>query len=274
MGVAERAVAVSRETRGSGEQLSPSVSLLRSRISALVVEHHLHPNAGRPLRALLDVVERDPTAPTTVTDPVRGVEAHVADSLDGLRIPELRAARSLADLGAGAGFPGLVLAAALPDASVRLVESVGKKCEFIRRAATAAGLANATAVHARAEDWPEGVERHDVVTARAVAPLSVLVEYAAPLLALDGRLVAWKGVRDAAEEADGDAAASQTGLEHVDVVAVAPRPGAEHRHLHVFAKVRHTPAKFPRRPGMARKRPIGAAVPSRGASADVDRPAV
>ncbi len=56
------------------------------------------------------------------------------------------------------------------------------------------GSTNVEAVHARAEDWPEGIERHDLVTARAVAPLPVLVEYAAPLLALDGLLVAWKGV--------------------------------------------------------------------------------
>ena len=234
------------------------MSALRHRLTALVAEFALPEAATRQLRALLDVVEHDPTAPTTVTDPVRGVEVHVADSLDGLLVPAVREARSLADLGAGAGFPGLVLAVALPEGQVRLVESVGKKCDFMRRAAAAARLENVEAVHTRAEDWPEGVERHDVVTARAVAPLSVLVEYAAPLLAMDGVLVAWKGARDRAEEADGLAAATATGLEAVDVVGVPPRAGAEHRHLHVYAKVSLTPARYPRRPGMARKRPIAA----------------
>lgn len=235
-----------------------AVSALRHRITSLVDAYGLPEGAGRQLRALLDVLEHDPIAPTTVIDPVRGVESHIADSLDGLRLPAIRDARSIADLGAGAGFPGLVLAVALPAARVRLVDSVSKKCDFMRRAAASAGLTNVEAVHARAEDWPEGVERHDLVTARAVARLSVVVEYAAPLLALDGRLVAWKGHRDADEESDGHAAAGATGLEPVETIAMPSRAGAEHRHLHVYAKVSVTPAKFPRRPGMARKRPISA----------------
>lgn len=235
-----------------------AVSALRHRITSLVDAYGLPEGAGRQLRALLDVLEHDPMAPTTVTDPVRGVESHIADSLDGLRLPAIRVARSIADLGAGAGFPGLVLAVALPAARVRLVDSVSKKCDFMRRAAASAGLTNVEAVHARAEDWPEGVERHDLVTARAVARLGVVVEYAAPLLALDGRFVAWKGHRDADEESDGHAAAAATGLEPVETIAMPSRAGAEHRHLHVYAKVSVTPAKFPRRPGMARKRPISA----------------
>lgn len=234
------------------------MSALRSRLTELVTQYALPEGSGRQLRALLDVLEHDPTAPTTVTDPVRGVEVHIADSLDGLLVPAVRGAARIADLGAGAGFPALVLAVALPEARVWAVDSVGKKCEFMRRAAAAAGLETVTAVHARAEDWPEGIEAHDVVTARAVAPLSVLVEYAAPLLALDGMLVAWKGARDAEEERDAAAAATATGLEGADVVVVPPRPGAEHRHLHCFTKVSLTPAGFPRRPGMARKRPITA----------------
>lgn len=235
-----------------------TVSALRTRISELVGTFALHEGAGRQLRALLDVVERDPTAPTTVTDPAAGVDVHLADALDGLRLPVVRAARFIADLGAGAGFPGLVLAVALPGARVHLVDSAGRKCEFMRRAAAAADLTNVEVVHARAEDWPEGVERHDLVTVRAVALLPVLVEYAAPLLALDGHLVAWKGARDPEEEADGAAAAAATGLEPVGVEPVPPRPGAEHHHLHVYVKTALTPARFPRRPGMASKRPIAA----------------
>lgn len=230
----------------------------RSRITDLGVEFELPEGSGRRLRALLDIVEHDPAAPTAVLDPARGVEAHIADSLDGLRVSAVREAGLVADLGAGAGFPGLVLAVALPRAQVSLVDSAGKKCDFMRRAAAAAQLTNVEVVHARAEEWPEGVERHDLVTARAVAPLSVLVEYAAPLLGLDGTLVAWKGAFDPDEDADGRAAAAATGLEPVETIVVPPRPGAEHRQLHVYTKVSRTPAKFPRRAGMARKRPISA----------------
>lgn len=232
------------------------MSDLQRRLVTLVEEFGLPEGARRPLRSLLSTLEDDPAAPTTVTSPADAVEVHIVDSLDGLRLPAVRTATRIADIGSGAGFPGLVLAIALPTASITMIDSVGKKCAFIDRATAAAGITNARAIHARAEEWPEGSEAHDLVTARAVAPLAVLVEYAAPLLALDGHLVAWKGARDAAEEAQGAAAAAAVGLEPTEIVPVPPRRGAEHHHLHVYAKRSLTPARFPRRPGMARKRPL------------------
>jgi 16S rRNA (guanine527-N7)-methyltransferase len=95
------------------------------------------------------------------------------------------------------------------------------------------------------------------VTARAVAGLPVLVEYAAPLLRLSGMLVAWKGARDPAEEELGRAAADEVGLALADVLRVEPFEGARNRHLHLYRKVAPTPGRFPRRPGMAAKRPLG-----------------
>jgi 16S rRNA (guanine527-N7)-methyltransferase len=235
------------------------VTPVDSRLAELCAAHGLDAALVPRLRVLLDGLAADPTAPTTVVDPTAAVEVHVADSLDGLVLPTVREARAIADIGAGAGFPGLVLALCLPDAQVALVESVGRKCEFMGRLAVSAGVANALPVHARAEAWPAGIDAHDLVTARALAPLTALVEYAAPLLSDGGHLVAWKGARDAGEEADGAAAAAATGMEPVEVRPVAPRPGADQRHLHVFRKVAPTPSRFPRREGMARKRPITAA---------------
>ncbi len=232
------------------------MSLLRTRLGELVAEHGLHEGATRQFRALLDVIEIDRSAPTTVTDPARGVDVHIADALDGMRVPALRDAGRIADLGAGAGIPGLVLAVALPGVSISLVESVGKKVLFMERAAAAAGLQNARPIHVRAEEWVDGQGAMDVVTARALAPLTALVEYAAPLLIVGGALVAWKGARDAGEEADGDAAAAATGMQAAEIVGVPARIGAEHRNLHVYVKVEQTPSRFPRRAGMARKRPI------------------
>jgi 16S rRNA (guanine527-N7)-methyltransferase len=200
----------------------------------------------------------DAAAPTTLRDPAAAVDAHVADALVALELDAVRGAARVADLGSGAGFPGLVLAAALPDAEVALVEANRRKCAFLARAAEAMGLANVAVVAERAESWHDGLGIHDLVTARAVAPLAVLVEYAAPLLDLGGTLVAWKGRRDAAEDADGVAAAAATGLERVEVRPVRPWAGAEHLHLHVFAKVASTPNRYPRRPGMASKRPLRA----------------
>lgn len=229
-----------------------------SRLAELCAVHGLDVDLVPRLRALLAGLAADETAPTTVTDPEAAVEVHIADSLDGLMLPVVRAARVVADIGAGAGFPGLVLALCLPDADIALVESVGRKCEFMGRLAGTADVANARPVHARAEAWPAGVGVHDLVTARALAPLTALVEYAAPLLMEGGHLVAWKGARDDVEEADGAAAAAATGMELAEVRVVTPRPGADQRHLHVFRKVAPTPSRFPRREGMARKRPITA----------------
>lgn len=232
------------------------MSVVARRLTALAERHALPGDAPARLTALLELVAEDETAPTTVREPERAVDVHVADSLSGLEVEALRGARRIADLGAGAGFPGLVLAAALPAAEVVLVESLGRKCAFLGRAIERMGLANAGVVCARAEEWAEGIGTADVVTVRAVAPLNVLGEYAAPLLVGGGRLVAYKGVRDQGEERDAAAAAAHLGLELAEVLAVDPFPGADHRHLYVYLKVRETPSRFPRRPGMARKRPL------------------
>jgi 16S rRNA (guanine527-N7)-methyltransferase len=219
--------------------------------------------AQRQLERLLEALAAEPDPPTTRRDPEAALEAHVADSLSGLEVPELREARRLADLGAGAGFPGLVLAVANPQTQVDLIESAGRKAAVITRLLQAGQIVNARAVTARAEEWGAvppglggGAEAYDSVTARAVASLAVLVEYAAPLLKEGGVLVAWRGARDEAAEAAGAAAAERLRMAVRGVERVVPFEGAEHRHLHVFEKVGPTPDGFPRRPGMARKRPL------------------
>jgi 16S rRNA (guanine527-N7)-methyltransferase len=214
------------------------------------------PEGIEALRAILALQAQDAGASTTVKDPAQAVDRHVADSLVALDLPAVRAARRIADLGSGAGWPGLALAAALPDAHVALVESATRHCRYLERAVAAGGLANAEVVHARAEEWPAGAGAHDVVTARALAALPVLCEYAAPLLADGGVLVAWKGRVEPSEAASGAAAAAVLGLAPVEVRDVHPYPEVERRTLHVFRKIAPTPERFPRRPGMAVKRPL------------------
>ncbi len=189
---------------------------------------------------------------------MQAADRHVADSLSALQLPELAAATSIADIGAGAGWPGFALAAALPAARVFLVESAVRHCRYLERAVDESGLENVAVVHARAEEWAEGIGRNDVVTARALAALPVICEYAAPLLREGGTLVAWKGVVAPEEAADGAAAAAELGLEAVAVHAVTPFPGARDHTLHVFRKTAPTPPRFPRRPGIATKRPLSA----------------
>jgi 16S rRNA (guanine527-N7)-methyltransferase len=138
------------------------------------------------------------------------------------------------------------------------VESAVRHCRYLERAVREARLGNVTVVHTRAEEWPEGLGTHDLVTARAVAALPVLCEYAAPLLAEGGHLVAWKGAVDDAERADGLAAAEQLGLAALEPRHVVPHAGARDHTLHVFRKIAPTPERFPRRPGIATKRPLSA----------------
>jgi 16S rRNA (guanine527-N7)-methyltransferase len=227
------------------------------RLAELAAAWGIDADGRSALATLLELLASDPTAPTTVVEPERAVDVHLADSLVALDLAPVRQARVIADLGAGAGLPGLPLAVALPGAHVALVESVGHKGAFMQRCIDAMGLANAEVVIARAEEWREGIGTCDVVTARALAPLNALLEYAAPLLRDGGVLVAWKGHRDPDEERAGRAAAARLGMEVEEVREVAPFPEAHARHLVVARKIAPTPAGFPRRPGMARKRPLG-----------------
>lgn len=219
------------------------------------------PELRRRLNPVLDLLAADPASLSSIRDPNRAWKVHVEDSLSGLEL--VGAPARLADVGAGAGFPGLVLAAALPATRVDLIESVGRKAEFIERALAAAGLANARALPVRSEEWardpdPEGGrEAYEVVTARAVGRLSTLAELASPLLAPGGRLVAWKGRRDPGEEAELAGAAERLAMAVERVDAVGERAGSRHRHLYLVAKTGPTPAGLPRRPGMAKKRPFG-----------------
>jgi 16S rRNA (guanine527-N7)-methyltransferase len=216
--------------------------------------------ATEALERVLAGLAAEPDPPTTVREPAEALKIHVADSLVGLEVPALRAAVRIADIGAGAGFPGLALAAALPGAQVDLIESSRRKCKVIDRLAVAGGLADrARAVPARAEDWAAGAGRqaYDAVTARALAPLAVICEYAAPLLRDGGVLVAWKGARDPEEESRGAYAASELGFGPAEIFPVTPYPGSRNRHLYVYSKLRETPPTFPRRAGVASRKPLG-----------------
>jgi 16S rRNA (guanine527-N7)-methyltransferase len=230
-----------------------------ARVEALVARYELPARTSAPLLTLLLRLVDDRHAPTSIRDRERALEDHLADSLVALDLPEIRGAGDLVDIGAGAGLPGLPLAIALRDARVTLLEANARKCEFIASAAAECGVANAEVVAGRAEAWPEGIEAFDVVTARALARLDVVAEYAAPLLRVGGALVAWRGRRDPEDEAAGAVAAQRLGLAQIAPIAVTPYPGAQYRHLHVMRKLNPTPPGFPRRPGIARKRPLGGA---------------
>ncbi len=216
----------------------------------------LGPAATAALETVLALLAAEPASLSSVVDE-RAWRVHVEDSLTGLEAPRLRAARRIADVGAGAGFPGLVLAVALPRAQVDLIESVGRKCDFISRAIAAAGIPNATVRNLRSEEWAagEGREAYDAVTAPAVARLSTLAELASPLLEQGGHLIAWKGKRDAEEEAQLARAAASLAMTPLQILDVGDRAGSKHRHLHIVEKTAPTPFSCRAAPAWPRSAP-------------------
>lgn len=214
--------------------------------------------ARAKLETVLTLLAEERASVSSVVDE-RAWQVHAVDSLTGLEVPDLGDAGRIADIGAGAGFPGLVLAVALPGAQVDLIESVGRKCEFMRRAIAAAEIPNAAVLNTRSEELASagGRDAYDVVTARAVGRLSTLAELASPLLKPNGVLVAWKGKRDQDEEQQLANAAESLAMRPEQILDVGNRAGSEHRHLHVIRKIGPSPSNLPRNPGIAKKRPKG-----------------
>lgn len=248
-----------RNPSGRGDERHPMVGSRHFPVSldGLGRRYALGAAAIKQLASLASLLAFDEHAPTTVRGPSAVRDDHLADSLVALELAEVRTAERIADLGAGAGLPGLPLAIALPATHVTLIEGSRRKCDFIESAATALGLENVDVIHGRAETWEAGIGSCDLVTARALAPLDVVEEYAAPLLSLGGTLVVWRGRRDPDAEDAGARAAAILGLQVQDPIPVVPYPRAEHRHLHRLRKAEPTPPRFPRRDGVARKRPLG-----------------
>jgi 16S rRNA (guanine527-N7)-methyltransferase len=215
-------------------------------------------SAEPALEALLELLA-EPRAPIAGSTVERARQVHIADSLSGLEIEPLRAAGRIADLGSGAGLPGLVLAASRPESRFDLLESISRRCDFLLEAIDRMGLANARVICERSEEWArgEGREAYDAVTARSVGRLAALAELASPLLCDGGVLVAWKGARSDQEEAELARAADRLAMEPIEIRSVRPYQASRNRHIHLLRKNGPTPNELPRRPGMAAKRPFG-----------------
>jgi 16S rRNA (guanine527-N7)-methyltransferase len=197
---------------------------------------------------------------TRVVEPEAVARLHLLDALSALPLlDELPRSDRCLDLGSGGGVPGLVLALARPDRRWVLVDSVRKKADVLRGFVASLGIGNVEVVAERAEILgrePAHRERHDVVTARACAALPVLAEYALPLLAIGGTLVAWKGPIANDELDAGRAAAAACGGSAPSVHRPEFAALGDHR-LVIIAKESPTAERYPRRPGEPARRPLG-----------------
>lgn len=196
---------------------------------------------------------------TAITDPDEIEMKHFLDSLTCLLATGTPVAGRVADIGTGAGFPGLPLKIVSPDFPLVLVESTRKKVEFCQHVVSGLQLDRVTVLHARAEEIGQQQKyrgEFDWVLARAVANLPVLVEYMLPLLKIGGKAVAQKGETAPAEAHMAEAALRILGGRVAQLVGVELPKITETRYLVLIEKTGGTPAKYPRRPGMPTKRPL------------------
>ncbi len=193
---------------------------------------------------------------TTIIEYDEVLVKHFLDSLS--LAPIVHNAKSIIDIGSGAGFPGLPLKIARPDLHVILLEATGKKVAFLNHVITTLALRDVAAIHTRAEDLghdPEHRERYDAAVARAVAELPTLVEYALPFIRIGGIFVAQKGVQ-VQREIESARHALETLGGRVRETMPVNLPGLEQRLLVVIEKTGSTPARYPRRAGVPEKKPL------------------
>ncbi len=193
---------------------------------------------------------------TAITEPEEAWRRHILESL--ALLPVVKGARHLADVGSGGGLPGIPLAIALPDTQVTLIESTGKKARFLEQAAAALQLANVRVVNDRSEHLAGQTahrDRYDVVTARAVGPMRVLLELALPLVRVDGRLLGVKGGKVEQELRDAGDALMLLGAGEVELYELLP--GLNDAAVVVeVRKLSATSRDYPRPAGMAKKEPL------------------
>jgi 16S rRNA (guanine527-N7)-methyltransferase len=196
---------------------------------------------------------------TSITEHDQVVVKHFLDSLSIAPILRpLASAARLIDIGAGAGFPGIPLKIAFPDLRLTLLETTGKKVEFLKHVIARLQLRDAIAIQARAEDAgrsPDHREQYDVAVARAVANMATLAEYALPFVRKGGVFIAQKGV-DVDEELKQAACALKELGGRVRETVPVQLPGLEPRHLIVVEKTAPTPDKYPRRAGIPERKPL------------------
>lgn len=195
---------------------------------------------------------------TAITDPEEVAVKHMVDSLLAYT-PEMKG-KTLADVGTGAGFPGVPLKIYCPELKVTLIDSLGKRLKFLQTVIDELGLKGIRCEHLRAEDAGRDKkhrEKYDIVTARAVARLSVLSEYCLPLAKKGGMFIALKGSRFAEEITEGENAVKILGGKIISQEQVK-LPGLDDgRAIVKIEKVKNTPAQYPRKAGTPEKQPLG-----------------
>ena len=194
---------------------------------------------------------------TAITAPEEIILKHFIDSLTINRYIEQN--RSIADVGTGAGFPGIPLKIYRPDLKVTLVDSLNKRINFLNEVIYKLNLEDINTVHSRIEDFGKDKkyrEKFDYVTARAVANLATLSEYLIPISKIEGKCICMKG-NDIKEEIDCSKNAINLLGEKVDKIDCFELPNSDiSRNIIIIDKIKNTPNKYPRKAGLPSKEPL------------------
>ena len=190
---------------------------------------------------------------TAITEDTQVAKLHLLDSLTVLCCADLKG-KTLIDVGCGAGFPGVPLAIACPEAKITLLDSLGKRVKWLEETLPQLGI-SAECVTARAEEAViDRREKYDFATSRAVARLNILLELTAPYVKVGGAVLAMKGAAAEEELAEAAGAIKKLGLK-LETVRNFPIDGTSHAVI-VLRKIAPTPAKFPRRFAQIKKSPL------------------
>ena len=193
---------------------------------------------------------------TAIRERSAAARLHFLDSAALLTLADFSGKRAVADIGSGAGFPGVPLRVLQPDIRLTCVDSVGKKMDFVRESCAALGLGDVTCLWARAEEMKDQRESFDVVVSRSVAELHLLAELCLPLVKVGGLFLAMKKA-DCDEEAARADFAIRTLGGRVREIRRYTVPGTDTVHAVVMAeKVKPTPPQYPRRWAQMTKKPL------------------
>ena len=196
---------------------------------------------------------------TALTAPEDVAVKHIIDSLTAYDAALFDGARTLIDVGTGAGLPGIPLAVYAPHLTVTLLDSLNKRVRFLTEVTAAMGLPNVRCIHARAEEAARTAEHraaYDIAVSRAVARLPVLLEYTLPFVRVGGTLLALKGRAYAEEQQEARRAAEVLGGGRITARPVH-LPGLDDvRAILTVTKERQTPAAYPRGGGAPTRRPL------------------
>ena len=196
---------------------------------------------------------------TALTAPEDVAVKHIIDSLTAYDAALFDGARTLIDVGTGAGLPGIPLAVYAPHLTVTLLDSLNKRVRFLMEVTAAMGLPNVRCIHARAEEAARTAEHraaYDIAVSRAVARLPVLLEYTLPFVRVGGTLLALKGRAYAEEQKEARRAAEVLGGGRITAHPVRLPGRDDVRAMLTVTKERQTPAAYPRGGGAPTRRPL------------------